>query len=67
MNKYDLNFKITVLRYIFVEQNTRNDACKNFNVPPKTLDKWITKYHKGVIDVCTMNTTIDELLSTIPD
>ena len=51
MKNYSLEFKVKVLRYIFVDKYSRKEACKEFDIPAKTLDKWITKYHKGIISI----------------
>lgn len=51
MRNYSIDFKIKVLRYIFIDKFSRKEACIKFNVPAKTLDKWITKYHKGIINI----------------
>ena len=40
-----------VLRYIFSEEkkHTHNEAAKKYDVPVKTIEKWVGLYHQGKI------------------
>lgn len=51
--KYDLNFKKTVVDLIVNHNHSTLKTAQEFNIPLKTLEKWITAYNKdnNVFDV----------------
>lgn len=44
--KYDLNFKNTVVDLIINHGHSTLKTAQEFNIPLKTLEKWITAYNK---------------------
>lgn len=50
---YDLSFKKTVVDLIVNHGHSTLKTAKEFNIPLKTLEKWITAYNKNndVFDV----------------
>ena len=44
--KYDLNFKKTVFDLIINHGHSTLKTAQEFNIPLKTLEKWITAYNK---------------------
>lgn len=44
--KYDFNFKNTVVDLIVNHGHSTLKTAKEFNIPLKTLEKWITAYNK---------------------
>lgn len=51
--KYDLNFKNTVVDLIVNHDHSTIKTAQEFNIPLKTLEKWITAFNKNnkVFDV----------------
>lgn len=44
--KYDLDFKNTVVDLIVNHKHSTLKTAQEFNIPLKTLEKWITAYNK---------------------
>ena len=44
--KYDNNFKSMIVSLIVKEKHSTIKTAKQFDVPLKTLEKWITSYNK---------------------
>ena len=42
-----------VLRYIFnaEKRHTHNEAAKRFEIPVKTIEKWVSLFHQGKISI----------------
>lgn len=51
--KYDINFKKSVVDLIVNHNHSTLKTAQEFNIPLKTLEKWITAYNKDnhVFDV----------------
>ena len=45
--KYDDNFKNLIVNLIVNEGHSTSQTAFEYNVPLKTLEKWITKYNKN--------------------
>lgn len=45
--KYDLNFKSTVVDLIVNHNHSTLKTAQEFDIPLKTLEKWITAYNKN--------------------
>lgn len=44
--KYDNNFKSMIVNLIVNEKHSTSKTAEQFDVPLKTLEKWITAYNK---------------------
>jgi len=44
--KYDNNFKSMIVNLIVNEKHSTIKTAKQFDIPLKTLEKWITAYNK---------------------
>lgn len=44
--KYDKNFKSMIVNLICVEKHSTIKTAQQFDIPLKTLEKWITAYNK---------------------
>ena len=44
--KYDNNFKSMIVNLICVEKHSTIKTAEQFDIPLKTLEKWITAYNK---------------------
>ena len=44
--KYDNNFKSMIVNLIVNEKHSTIKTAEEFNIPLKTLEKWITAYNK---------------------
>ena len=44
--KYDNNFKSMIVNLIVNEKHSTLKTSQQFEIPLKTLEKWITAYHK---------------------
>ncbi len=44
---YDINFKKTVVDLIVHHNHSTLKTAQEFNIPLKTLEKWITAYNKN--------------------
>jgi len=44
--KYDLNFKSMIVNLIVNEKHSTIKTAEQFDIPLKTLEKWITAYNK---------------------
>ena len=44
--KYDRNFKAMIVNLIVNENHSTISTAKQFDIPLKTLEKWITSYRK---------------------
>lgn len=47
MAKYDVDFKKTVVDLIVNHKHSTIKTAHEFNIPLKTLEKWITAYNKN--------------------
>lgn len=45
--KYDIKFKKKLAELVCVEKNSTKKTAEKYDVPLKTLEKWITKYNKN--------------------
>jgi len=45
--KYDNNFKSMIVNLIVNEKHSTLKTAQQFNIPIKTLEKWITSYNKN--------------------
>ncbi len=45
-NKYTKSFKKRVTETILLKKNSTSYMAREFNVPLKTVEKWITAYNK---------------------
>ena len=43
---YDRNFKSMIINLIVNEKHSTSATAKQFDIPLKTLEKWITAYNK---------------------
>lgn len=44
--KYDINFKSMIINLIVNEKQSTLKTAQQFDIPIKTLEKWITAYNK---------------------
>lgn len=44
--KYDNNFKSMIVNLIINEKHSTIRTAEQFDIPLKTVEKWITAYHK---------------------
>lgn len=44
--KYEKNFKAMIVNLIVNEKHSTIETAKQFEIPLKTLEKWITAYNK---------------------
>ena len=44
--KYDNNFKSMIVNLICIEKHSTINTALNFNIPLKTVEKWITAFNK---------------------
>lgn len=44
--KYDNNFKSMIINLIINEKHSTSKTAEQFDIPLKTLEKWITAYNK---------------------
>ena len=44
--KYERNFKSMIINLIVNEKHSTIKTAEQFNIPLKTLEKWITAYNK---------------------
>ena len=44
--KYDNNFKSMIVNLIVKEKHSTSKTAQQFDIPLKTLEKWITYYNK---------------------
>lgn len=44
--KYERNFKAMIVNLIVNEKHSTIETAKQFEIPLKTLEKWITAYNK---------------------
>lgn len=67
--KYDNNFKSMIVNLICNEKHSTIKTAEQFDIPLKTLEKWITAYNKDNkvfnSDYKTQNQIIDELKKKI--
>lgn len=63
--KYDKNFKAMIVNLIIVEKHSTIKTAEQFDIPLKTVEKWITAYNKDNkvfdADYKTQAQIIDEL------
>ena len=63
--KYDNNFKSMIINLIINEKHSTIRTSEQFDIPLKTVEKWITAYNKDNqcfdSDYKTKNQIIDEL------
>ena len=63
--KYDNNFKSMIVNLIINEKHSTIRTAEQFNIPLKTLEKWITAYNKDNrcfdADYKTQSQIIDDL------
>ena len=46
--KYDKNFKAMIVNLIVNEKHSTISTANQFDIPLKTLEKWITAYNKDI-------------------
>lgn len=63
--KYDANFKSMIVNLICNEKHSTIKTAKQFDIPLKTVEKWITAYNKDNrcfdSDYKTQSQVIDDL------
>ena len=63
--KYDTNFKAMIVNLICNEKNSTIKTAEQFEIPLKTVEKWITAYNKNNrcfdADYKTQSQIIDDL------
>ena len=47
INKYTNDFRKTVVETVKIQKKSTSITAKEFNIPLKTLEKWITTYNKN--------------------
>jgi len=48
--KYDNRIKMQVTQEICVERKSTSSVARNYDIPIKTVEKWVTKYNKNPME-----------------